>query len=205
MKPTTRANRRFGLLRQMIRLRGYEELSAAPDPGGEAIVAGVLQGVGAEDSVVSTYQEYGARSASRQRPLIMVCVYGDGAIDNEDLYDSFNDAVHWQLPVLFCCEHNLCGPFHQDLMLPATFFGMPAYSIDGMDVLAVADTVDEATEAIRYGAGPRLLELFSYRSQDLSFDPIEVLSDRMTAEDGLTEADLADLRQAVATELATSS
>jgi len=200
MDSTTRAQRRIGLLRQMIRMRGYEERSPLPDPGGEAVLAGVLQAIGAEDSVLSTYQEY-RRAASSRRPLLSVCLYGDGAIDNEDLYDSLDDAVRWYLPVLFCCEHNLCGAFHQDLSLPAMFFGIPSSPIDGMDVLAVADAVDEASGAIRHGDGPRLLELFTYRSAELSFDPIPVLADRMADEDGLTGADLAEVRESVAAEL----
>ena len=204
MKATTQAARRAALLRQMIRLRGFEERCAQPQPGGEAAVAGVLQGIGDEDALVSTHKEYRNRASARQRPLITVCLYGDGAIDLEDLYDTLGDAVELHLPVLFCCEHNLSGPDHRDLSLPATFFDMPSLAVDGMDALAVADAVDEAIAAIRQGAGPRLLELFTYRAGDLSFDPIPALVDRMTAEDEFSSADLAEIRAAVAAELATA-
>ncbi|HVW43246.1 MAG TPA: thiamine pyrophosphate-dependent enzyme [Amycolatopsis sp.] len=204
MKPTTQATRRAALLRQMIRLRGFEERCAQPQPGGEAAAAGVLESLGGEDALVSTHQEYRHGSSSRQRPLVTVCLYGDGAIDSEDLYDAFTDAVESHLPVLFCCEHNLSGPPHHDLSLPATFYDLPSTAVDGMDVLAVADAVGEAVKAIRDGAGPRLLELFTYRAGDLSFDPIPVLIERMTTEDEFTTADLTEIREAVAAELATA-
>jgi TPP-dependent pyruvate/acetoin dehydrogenase alpha subunit len=82
-----------------------------------------------------------------------------------------NLAVLWQVPALFVCENNLyaMGTALQyshavtDLAHRAACYGLPAETIDGMDVLAVEAAARKAIAAIRAGEGPHFLELRTYR------------------------------------------
>lgn len=80
-------------------------------------------------------------------------------------------AALWRLPVLFACENNqyamgtALAREHAatDLALRAASYGMPAWPVDGMDVLAVVGAAQRAVETIRGGGGPCFLELRTYR------------------------------------------
>ncbi len=91
-----------------------------------------------------------------------------------------NLAALWDLPVLFCCENNLYAmgtalgrsESETDLVLKATSYEMPAWPVDGMDVVAVRNATRRAVESIRAGAGPHFLELRTYRFRAHSmYDP----------------------------------
>jgi pyruvate dehydrogenase E1 component alpha subunit len=91
-----------------------------------------------------------------------------------------NLAALWDLPVLFCCENNLYAmgtalsryQSETELTLKASVYRMPAWSVDGMDVLAVEKAAQAAVDAIRAGGGPHFLELRTYRFRAHSmFDP----------------------------------
>ena len=82
-----------------------------------------------------------------------------------------NMAAIWKLPLLLICNNNqysistrasavLAPRSLADLALP---FGIPAKTVDGMDVLAVRDAAQDMTKNIRGGAGPGFLECISYR------------------------------------------
>jgi pyruvate dehydrogenase E1 component alpha subunit len=82
--------------------------------------------------------------------------------------------------VLFCCENNLYAmgtalarsESETDLCLKASSYEVPAWPVDGMDVLAVTDAARRATLAIRAGGGPIFLELRTYRFRAHSmYDP----------------------------------
>ena len=293
-----RAKKRGELLRQMIRIRRFEErcveLYSATAIRGfmhlyigeEAVAAGVLQGAGPEDAVVSTYREHGhalARgipmdailaemygrtngcshgrggsmhlfdigrrfyggnaivggglpvavglalaTSMQQRPMVTVCLFGDGAVAEGEFHECMNLAALWRLPLLFCCENNLYAMgtridrehAETDLALRASSYGMPAWAVDGMDVLAVADSVDRAMEGVRGGSGPHFLEMRTYRFRAHSMydpdryrdkseierwaerDPIPRLIEVMRADDEMTDTDLADLESDVDAEIA---
>jgi pyruvate dehydrogenase E1 component alpha subunit len=81
---------------------------------------------------------------------------------------------------LFCCENNLYAmgtalarsESETDLCLKAAAFAVPAWPVDGMDVVAVADAAHRAALAVRAGGGPVFLELRTYRFRPHSaFDP----------------------------------
>ena len=91
-----------------------------------------------------------------------------------------NLAALWRLPVLFCCENNLYAmgtalarsESETDLALKASSYEMPAWPVDGMDVLAVRDAARRAVDAVRGGGGPHFLELRTYRFRAHSmYDP----------------------------------
>ena len=128
-----------------------------------------------------------------------------------------NLAALWQLPVLFCCENNLYAmgtaldraQAQTDLALRAASYGMPAWPVDGMDVLAVEHAARTAAEAVRAGGGPHFLELRTYRFRAHSMydpelyrdkaeveqwrqrDPIELLTRRMRDAGELSDDELA--------------
>jgi pyruvate dehydrogenase E1 component alpha subunit len=116
----------------------------------------------------------------RKRRRVTACFFGEGAVAEGEFHESMNLAALWELPVLFCCENNLYAmgtalersESETDLALKASSFEIPAWPVDGMDVLAVEEAARRAVEAVRAGAGPHFLELRTYRFRAHSmFDP----------------------------------
>jgi pyruvate dehydrogenase E1 component alpha subunit len=105
------------------------------------------------------------------RRRVTACFFGEGAVAEGEFHEAMNLAALWRLPVLFCCENNLyamgtaldLSQAETDLALKATAYHVPAWSVDGMDVEAVADAAAAAVHAIRAGSGPYFLELRTYR------------------------------------------
>jgi pyruvate dehydrogenase E1 component alpha subunit len=186
--------------------------------GGNAIVGGGLPlAVG-----------LGLAEAMRSSHRVTACFFGDGAVAEGEFHESVNLATLWQLPVLFACENNhyamgtaLARSHAQtDLALRAASYGLPAWPVDGMDVLAVEDSALRAVEIIRAGGGPVFLELRTYRFRSHSMydpdryrdkaeveqwkqrDPIDLLVARMRTHGELEEGDLEVLDREVAEELA---
>ncbi len=138
--------------------------------GGNAIVGGCLPlavGLGLAD-------------AMQRRPRVNACFFGEGAVAEGEFHECMNLAALWSLPVLFCCENNLyamgtalaLSESESDLCLKAASYGIPAWPVDGMDVLAVEDAARRAALAVRGGGGPVFLELRTYRFRAHSmFDP----------------------------------
>jgi pyruvate dehydrogenase E1 component alpha subunit len=104
-------------------------------------------------------------------PGIAVVVFGDGAAGAGVLHETLNISSLWRLPILFVCNNNqlsvstprsaaLAPKAISDLALA---YGIPASTIDGMDVLAVADAAAAAVARIRQGNGPAFLECVSFR------------------------------------------
>jgi pyruvate dehydrogenase E1 component alpha subunit len=114
------------------------------------------------------------------RPQITACFFGEGAVAEGEFHESMNLAALWNLPILFLCENNLYAmgtalnrsESETDLVLKAAAFEMPAWPVDGMDVLAVERAARRAAEGVRAGGGPCFLELRTYRFRAHSmFDP----------------------------------
>jgi len=114
------------------------------------------------------------------RNRVTACFFGEGAVAEGEFHESMNLAALWNLPVLFCCENNLYAmgtalersESETDLCLKAAAFEIPAWPVDGMDVLAVEAAAKRATLAVRSGAGPHFLEFRTYRFRAHSmYDP----------------------------------
>ena len=111
-----------------------------------------------------------AQSLQKQTGLT-ACFFGDGAVAEGEFHESVNLAALWRLPVLFLCENNLYAmgtalarsESETDIASKARSYRIDATTVDGMDVFAVEAAVRSATEKIRSGAGPVLLELHTYR------------------------------------------
>jgi pyruvate dehydrogenase E1 component alpha subunit len=116
----------------------------------------------------------------RNREAVTACFFGDGAVAEGEFHEAMNLAALWQLPVLFCCENNLYAmgtalPRHQaqiDLSIRAASYGMAAWPVDGMDVLAVESAARAASLAVRESHRPVFLEFRTYRFRAHSmYDP----------------------------------
>ena len=102
---------------------------------------------------------------------VTACFFGEGAVAEGAFHESLNLAALWRLPVLFRCENNLYAmgtalerPESQtDLCLKAASYEIPAWPVDGIDVLAVEEAARRATALVREGGGPCFLELRTYR------------------------------------------
>jgi pyruvate dehydrogenase E1 component alpha subunit len=138
--------------------------------GGNAIVGGGLP--------LAVGLALAAKLAGRQE--VIACFFGEGAVAEGEFHESLNLAALWKLPVLFCCENNLYAmgtalarsESETDLCLKAAAFEIPAWPVDGMDVLAVEDATKRAAIAVRAGGGPHFLEYRTYRFRAHSmYDP----------------------------------
>ena len=107
----------------------------------------------------------------RGTDLLCVTMFGDGAARQGALYESFNMAMTWKLPVLFICENNhyAMGTSVErtsnirDIYKVGHAFEMPSEAVNGMNPESVHEAVTKAAEHIRSGKGPYFLEIKTYR------------------------------------------
>ena len=163
--------------------------------------------------------------AGRER--VTACFFGDGAVAEGEFHESMNLAALWGLPVLFLCENNLYAmgtaldrsESETDLALKAASYEMTAWSVDGMDVIAVEDAARKAAAEVRAGSRPCFLELRTYRFRAHSMydpdlyrtkeeierykqhDPIPALIERLGTAGLLSDEDVEELERGVAEEI----
>jgi pyruvate dehydrogenase E1 component alpha subunit len=139
--------------------------------------------------------------------------FGDGAANQGQVYESFNMAALWGLPVVYVVENNQYAmgtsiersSSETHLYKRGVSFNIPGVQVDGMDVVAVRDAGAEAAEHARTGKGPFILEMKTYRYRGHSMsdpqkyrtrdeidevrktrDPIDHLQERL-AKEGLAD------------------
>ena len=129
--------------------------------GGHGIVGGQVA-LGTGLAFANRYREDGGVSFT---------YFGDGAANQGQVYESFNMAQLWKLPVVYVIENNQYAmgtsveraSSETHLHKRGISFGIPGREVDGMDIEAVREAGAEATEHARSGRGPFILEMKTYR------------------------------------------
>ncbi len=116
---------------------------------------------------------------------ITFCYLGDGAVNQGQVYESFNMAALWKLPVVYVIENNKYGmgtsveraSSNVELFRRGQAYGIPGFQIDGMDVTHVRQQAEQPVAEVRAGNGPCVLELQTYRYRGHSMsDPAKYRS-----------------------------
>ncbi|PPR16812.1 MAG: Acetoin:2,6-dichlorophenolindophenol oxidoreductase subunit alpha [Alphaproteobacteria bacterium MarineAlpha9_Bin3] len=97
--------------------------------------------------------------------------FGDGAANQGQVYESYNMASLWRLPIIFCIENNQYGmgtsikraSAGTDLSKHGESFGIPGYAVNGMNPISVYLAALKAVKWVRDGNGPIILEMKTYR------------------------------------------
>jgi pyruvate dehydrogenase E1 component alpha subunit len=154
---------------------------------------------------------------------LCVAYFGDGASNQGQVYESFNMAELWKLPIIFVIENNQYAmgtsvnrsSAEDQLYRRGESFRIPGLQVNGMDVLAVRGATEEALKWVKGGNGPIILEMKTYRYRGHSMsdpakyrsreevqsvreksDPIEGVKKRLE-EAGMSEADLKAIDQQI--------
>jgi pyruvate dehydrogenase E1 component alpha subunit len=127
---------------------------------------------------------------------VSLTYFGEGAVNQGQVYESFNMASLWSLPVVFIIENNRyamgtavtrAAAKAEELYNRGSVYGIPGEQVDGMDVRAVREAGQKAIAHCRAGKGPYILEMMTYRYRGHSMsDPAKYRSkdevQRMRAE-----------------------
>ncbi len=132
---------------------------------------GFYGGHGIVGAQVSIGTGLGFAHKYKENNCISVTIYGDGACHQGQVYESFNMAKLWGLPVLYIIENNEYGmgtsveraSSIKDLYKRGESFGIEGKQVNGMDFFEVYEAVKEASDFIRKNQIPFLLELKTYR------------------------------------------
>jgi pyruvate dehydrogenase E1 component alpha subunit len=153
----------------------------------------------------------------RENGKVSLTYMGDGAANQGQVYESFNMAALWKLPVVYVIENNRYAmgtsvaraSAQTDFSKRGLSFGIPGEQVDGMDVRTVREAATRAIEHARTGQGPYILEMQTYRYRGHSMsdpakyrtkdevskmrdehDPIEMVRKRLLELHGVPEAEL---------------
>ncbi len=175
--------------------------------GGHGIVAAQVS-LGTGLAFANSYNENGR---------VCLTYFGDGAANQGQVYESFNMAELWSLPVVYVIENNqyAMGTSVQrasaetHLYRRGASFNIPGEEVDGMDVVAVNSAGKKAVQWCREGNGPYILEMKTYRYRGHSMsdpakyrtreevkevrehhDPIEMVKERLLVEGHVSEDEL---------------
>ena len=143
--------------------------------GGSMHITSVADGVLGANAILGagTPIAVGAAFAERLqgRDRIAATFFGDGAANEGVVHEAMNLAAVWRIPVLFVCENNQYaislrheqGSGIPDLASRARGYGFPGITADGMDVVAMFESAQDAVAEIRSASRPCLIEAKTYR------------------------------------------
>ncbi|OYR32105.1 pyruvate dehydrogenase (acetyl-transferring) E1 component, alpha subunit [Brucella lupini] len=156
----------------------------------------------------------------RDNDNVTLTYFGDGASNQGQVYESFNMASLWKLPVVYIIENNRYAmgtsvsrsSAETDFSKRGLSFNIPGIQVDGMDVRAVKAAADLAVEWTRSGKGPIILDMQTYRYRGHSMsdpakyrskeevqkmrsehDPIEQVKQRLIDKGWATEEELKEI------------
>ncbi|MBT4428681.1 MAG: pyruvate dehydrogenase (acetyl-transferring) E1 component subunit alpha [Rhodospirillaceae bacterium] len=171
---------------------------------------------------------FGFANKYRANDRVSVTYFGDGAANQGQVFEAFNMAALWKLPVIFVIENNhyamgtsvTRSTAIQELCQRGEAFGIPGQQVDGMDVLAVQAASEKAVAQCRADEGPVLLEMMTYRYRGHSMsdpakyrtreevskvrqerDPIEHVRDMLVAAGHADDDSLREVDKAVKAEV----
>lgn len=154
---------------------------------------------------------------------VCIAYFGDGAANQGQVYETFNMAALWKLPIVFVVENNgyamgtavSRGSAETHFYRRGTAFRIPGMDVNGMDVLEVRQATEVALDFVRAGNGPVLMELKTYRYRGHSMsdpakyrtreevqdmrdhhDPIEAAKQELLKR-GVTEDRMKDIDKAI--------
>jgi pyruvate dehydrogenase E1 component alpha subunit len=159
---------------------------------------------------------------------ITYCYFGDGAAHQGQVYETFNMAKLWNLPVIFIIENNhyamgtsvARSSSIDELYKRGIGFNIPGKKVNGMDIFAVMEEGAKAAEFVRSGNGPIILEMDTYRYRGHSMsdpatyrskeevsdkkaeDPIENLREKILSSNSYSEEDFEAIELSVKKEIA---
>ncbi len=160
----------------------------------------------------------------RKDDSVTLAYFGDGALNQGQVYESFNMAALWKLPIVYIVENNdyamgTSTARHcsiKDLYKRGESFGIPGVRINGMDILEVMQKGKEAVDYVRSGNGPIFLEMqtYRYRGHSMSdpgnyrskeevsnmrekYDPIDLYRNYILEQKLVTEEDLKSVEKEI--------
>ena len=156
---------------------------------------------------------------------VIVCYFGDGAVPEGEFHEAMNLSALWKLPVIWLCENNryaMGTSLERALAQPEIWkfgqaYNIPSETVDGMDVLAIRESIGTAVERARKDGTPTLVEARTYRFRGHSMrdpagavyrtkeeverekqrDPIVMFRDRATKAGLLTEEEIKHIEKDV--------
>ncbi len=152
---------------------------------------------------------------------------GDGAMNNGQVFEAFNLASLWKLPVLYIIENNKYGmgtsvdraAAGSELYKRGEAFGIPGEKVDGMNSFKVIEAADKAGKYVREGNGPYIIEVQTYRYRGHSMsdpakyrtkeelqnyketDPIEIVKKEMLKKKFAYEKDIEKINKEILDEI----
>ena len=152
----------------------------------------------------------------RDEDRVAITFFGDGALFQGVMHETFNIAAKWKLPLIFYCENNRYSEMTpiwrtssiEEIFLFPRSYGMATMQIDGNDVEVVHAAVSQAADRARSGAGPTFIEGITYRlaghmagdletyrppeevEKQAAYEPLTVLRSKLLTR-GLAEATIA--------------
>jgi pyruvate dehydrogenase E1 component alpha subunit len=159
---------------------------------------------------------------------VALSFFGDGAVAQGQVHEAINLAATWDLPGIFLIENNQFGEGTpaskqhniEDLSQTAEAYGIPGFTVDGMDVTAVYEAVHEARERALRGEGPTMIEAVTYRyrghfegdhqpyrdESDIDEwreerDPIDTFKQRLMDRDELTEEEFEAMQSEIVAQI----
>jgi len=164
----------------------------------------------------------------KESKQLALTYFGDGAANQGQVYESYNMASLWKLPIIFCIENNQYGmgtstkraSAGSDLSKHGESFDIPGFTVDGMNPISVYLAGVKAVNWVREGNGPIIIEMKTYRYRGHSMsdpakyrtreevqkmreeqDPIELIKNKILKTNILSEEEISNIDNNIRSEI----